>query len=125
MLTEERFKELLVQHGENMAGVNSKIWNSMNNRLDAFDKKFKKFEDNFEKIIIQTTKTNGSVCTLKEEMKDIKEWRENHALESAEIKGKAWGMWKMITVIGGVAFFVISFASGIVQNVLGTYLTKK
>ena len=117
-LTEERFEELMSIHRETMSGVNSNMWKDIIDRLKVSDEKL-------DKLIVQTTKTNGSVCTLKEEMKEVKEWKEKHCLEAAEMKGRGWGIWKMATLIGGILLAISSFASGIAQNVFANIISNK
>ena len=54
-------KDLLIKQHESISGVNSTMWKQM---IDTQ----KGMETKIDALIVQTTKTNGSVVTLKAEM---------------------------------------------------------
>jgi hypothetical protein len=53
--------------------------------------------EKFEAIITQTTKTNGRVTVLEEDMNDIQNW-----------KSKLGGMWQSLLIIAALLGFSIS-----------------
>ena len=92
-------KDLLVKQHESTSGVNSTMWKQM---IDTQ----KGMETKIDALIVQTTKTNGSVVTLKAEMSEVKNWKEKHCLEEAKVKGGVSVFWKIISIIATSAFAV-------------------
>jgi len=88
-------KDLLVKQHESISGVNSTMWKQM---IDTQ----KGMETKIDALIVQTTKTNGSVVTLKAEMSEMKDWKEGQELKEAKIQGGVSVFWKIITTVGGI-----------------------
>ena len=73
-------------------------------RLERLDEKF---DDKLDKILVQTTKTNGRVTNLESIVKDHQEKIQSHHDQLSTAKGGGKVIWVVLAALGALALSVI------------------
>ena len=118
---ENIIQDNLIKHGESISSTSLHLFHDMGRKIDKLTDSIGQLNTGFavltEKVLV--------IDEVKKELQNVCEWKETHMLEHSEIKGKAWGVWKTITVIGGIILTIFSFVSGIAQNVFASIISSK